>query len=300
MSKANWVTIGPVKLLKFPEPHPDFTPGWRRGDNGEMIATPEVYIDGNNVLDILAWAWRKNKDVLISGDTGTGKTSAVRYLCQMLNAPYRRFPCHEATDTSTLLGQLKIDGKRTYFQRGVVYDAVLNGHVLLLDEYNAAHPDVRLALNPLFNVDEGRLIVTENEGEIIPRHPNFRLFATGNPYSYAGVKEWNAAIMSRFDVVVHLDYLPEQAETDLLIQQVPGTQQTRAVSMVRAANTVRQARKDGQINFPMSFREIQNWAVAAKTFPVPLAAEMTVVSKCDEEDRDGVRELLKSRFADWR
>jgi MoxR-like ATPase len=286
--KVDWVQFGSVKLVKFNEPHPDFTPD------------SEVYLDPHKYLEVLAWAWRKNKDTLILGDTGTGKTSAVRYLCQETNQAYRRFPCNEATDTSTLLGQPRMDGKRTYFQTGIVYDAVLNGHVLLLDEYNASHPDVRLALNPLFNVDEGRLIVQENEGEIVDRHPNFRLFATGNPYSYAGVKDWNAAIMSRFDLVLEFDYLPEKAETDLLLQQVPGTPPARAQAMVQAANSVRAARKDGQIRFPMSYREIQNWATASKTFTVKQAAEITVVNKAEDEDRDGVRELLRARFADWR
>lgn len=289
MSKTHeWVEFGNVKLVKFPEPHPDFTP------------SGEVYIDPNKVLEKLAWAWRKNKDVLIEGDTGTGKTAAVRYLCQQVNAAYRRFPCHEATDTSTLIGQFKLDGGQTKFQRGIVYDAVLNGHVLLLDEYNAAHPDVRLALNPLFNIDEGRLIVQENEGEIVPRHPNFRLFATGNPYSYAGTKEWNQAIMSRFDVVIPLSYLPRDAEIDLLTKQAVGTPPGRAAAMVDAANDVRHARQDGQIRFPMSYREILNWATASKTFTVKQAAEMTVISKADMDDRDIVREALKARFQDWR
>jgi cobaltochelatase CobS len=288
MSKVEWVNIGSVKLVKFPEPHPDYTP------------KEDEYIDANGVLEVLAWAWRKNKDVLCIGDTGTGKTAAIRKLCAMTNAAYRRFPCHEATDTSTLLGQPKMDGKRTYFQRGIAYDATLNGHVLLLDEYNAAHPDVRLALNPLFNIDEGRLVIAENEGEIVERHPNFRLFATGNPYSYAGVKEWNAAIMSRFDLVLHFDYLPQEDEEELLAKQVTGTPPDRVRAMVKAANAVRTSRREQTISFPMSYREIQNWAIASKTFTVKQAAEYTVVNKCDEEDRDGVRELLKAQFADWR
>lgn len=286
--KAEWVKFGTVKLVRFPEPHADFTP------------SGEEYVDAHNVLEILAWAVRKNKDVLCVGDTGTGKTSAIRYLAQQTNAAYRRFPCHEATDTSTLLGTKLIDATGSYFQRGIVYDAVLNGHWLNLDEYNASHPDVRLALNSLFQIDEGRLIVQENEGEIIDRHPNFRLFATANPYSYAGVKEWNAAVMSRFDVVLHFDYLPKAEEVALLLSQVPGTPQARAESMVDAANSVREARKDDQIRFPMSYRELVNWANASKTFTVKQAAEYTVVNKAEIEDQDGVRELLRARFSDWR
>jgi cobaltochelatase CobS len=287
-----YAQFGQVRVLKQPEPDPIWTP---QGENYKVPPT-------SNLLEVLAWAVSSNLDVLLLGDTGTGKTSAVRYMAQELNERYRRFPMSDATDVTALIGQMLINEQGTFFQKGVVYDCMETGKWLLLDEINAALPEIRLRLNSIYAIDEGVLIVPENEGEVIPRHKHFRLFATANPYSYAGVKEMNQAIMSRFDVVLWIDYLPETTEHELLLETVR-VKPDVGMRMVKAANKVRQARKtDQEIRFPMSFREIRAWAMAAQRFGVAQAAEFTVVRKCDEPDQGPVRELLRSQFAqgEWR
>jgi cobaltochelatase CobS len=284
-------------------------PRWSKPQSDDWTPDEEDYLDPHGYMRIVAWAWEQNLDTLLIGPTGVGKTTLIRAMAAKLNRAYRRFPCHEATDAATLLGKDRLgkmneddEDNSMFFQTSTVYDAVLNGHILLLDEYNAAHPDVRIALNPLHIVDEGVLIVNENEGEIVPRHEDFRLVATGNPYNYAGVKEWNPAILSRFDVVIEMDYLPEQVEADLLRKRVPGAQYVD--EMVAAVNAVRAAHKDQRIRYPVSTRELVRWAEASlDAFSLSEAAKLTIVNKCDPQDRDTVHDdLLASKFApaDWK
>lgn len=284
--------FGSIILPRFEEPqHEDFVPEF------------EHYVDANGYGEELAWAWSENEDVLLLGPTGTGKTALVRHACHLTNSAYRRVACQEATDTAALIGKPWLwvdpdsDRQEMIFQRGTVYDSVLHGHKLLLDEANLMHPDVALALNPLYSVDEGVLIVMENEGEVVPRHEDFRMVATGNPHTYAGVKEWNAATLSRYGVVIWMDYLEPDVERKIVLDYVPGFDAALAESMVSAAKVVREAYSDETIRFAPSIRELKAWAKASIPFGVARAAELTVVNKCEEDDKDPVRELLSKTFS---
>src|SRR5438874_881346 len=81
---------------------------------------------------------------------------------------------------------------------------------------------------------------------------------TGVPTTYAGVKAWNPAVLSRFDLVIWMDYLPPDAERALLIKQTSVDDQL-ARAMVKAANCCRAAVKDSTLRFPFSYRELRNW-----------------------------------------
>jgi nitric oxide reductase NorQ protein len=285
----NTVRFGRVELARFDQPQaPDFLPA------------AEEYIDPHGYAEQLAFAWSKGWDVALLGPTGVGKTALVRHMCRELNRAYRRFPCEEATDTAALIGKpwLVVDekGKQSMqFMRGIAYDALLYDHTLVLDEWNLAHPDVQMALNPLFRVDEGQLIVVQNEGEIVERGEHFRLVATGNPGTYAGVKAWNPAALSRFDLVIWMEYLPFENEKHLLVSQ-SGIQDAIAAAMVKAAGLCREAVADNTLRFPFSYRELRNWADAAPTFGIAEGAEIAVVGKAEKDDQESVRELLKSSF----
>jgi MoxR-like ATPase len=282
------VEYGKITLPRFREPQ-----------DADFVPEPEDYIDPHNYRERVAYAWDQGLDVLLLGDTGVGKTALVRAMCADTNRAYRRFPCQEATDTSAMIGkpwlEVDDDGKQqTVFLRGMVYDAVLYGHTLLADEYSQAHPDVRIAFNPLHQVDEGVLIVPENEGEVVPRHKDFLFVATGNPYSYAGTKEWGAQILSRFDVVLWMEHLPEAEETELLSKHVP--ELADPAQFVRAINNVRATKKEEKVQFAPSYREIRNWAKASLIFGTAAAADLAVVNKADPEDQGPVRDLLKAPF----
>jgi hypothetical protein len=288
-TRAAKAKFGRIEIEKFAKPQ-----------NADFLPPDERYIDPLGYAEKLAFAWGQGWDVALLGPTGVGKTALVRHMCRQLNRAYRRFPCEEATDTAALIGKpwLVVDakGKQSMeFQRGIAYDAVMEDHVLCLDEWNLAHPDVQMSLNSLFRCDEGTLIVVQNEGEIIDRGEHFRMVATGNPTGYAGVKAWNPAALSRFDMVIWMTYLPEADETRLLVEQT-GLPDNIALPMVKAANLCREAVSDNTLRFPFSYRELRNWGSAMPMFGIAQGAEIAVVGKAEQDDQEAVRELLQSTF----
>ena len=72
-----------------------------------------------------------------------------------------------------------------------------NEHWVILDELNLAPGEVLEALNRL--LDENRELYVPEINEIVRPHPNFRLFATQNPYgAYGGRKPLSRAFRNRF------------------------------------------------------------------------------------------------------
>jgi MoxR-like ATPase len=286
------VKFGRVTAKKFADPqHEDFVP------------EAEPYNDANGYAEMVALAWEMGEDVLLTGPTGVGKTALIRHMCHVTNRAYRRLPCAEATDAAALIGKPWLttsdEGvQEMVFQRGMVYDAALYGWVMLLDEANLMHPDVSMVINPLFRVDEGMLIVQENEGEIVPRHEDFRLVATANSLDYAGTKEWNKAWLSRFGCVIEMDYLPRDVEVELLVQQT-GVKEAVANKAIDSIIAVREAHADGQrVRFPISFREARNWMNFALHVGLENAAQVTILSKCEPEDVEAVTTMIRAPFTD--
>ena len=308
-TNGSTVTIGAEKLER------DDVKDFEVAEHVDFVPADETYIDEHGVLEELAWAWNQTNhktgkpfDVLLTGPTGVGKTAAPRKLCALINRPYRRIACQEATDSAALIGKPWLwvpegsDQQEMVFQRGPVYDGTMYGHAIVLDEWNHAAPDVQTSINPLFNVDEGALIVMDNEGEIVPRHDRTVIAATANPSTYAGTKEWNAAVLSRFDWVIEVDYLSHSVEVDLLVDKT-GIDKSLATQMVAGANAVRAAERDQTIRFAPSVRELMRWAEGAQRWGVRRAAERALLGKVTDkrDDAPAVRDLLKASFnpAEW-
>lgn len=65
------------------------------------------------------------------------------------------------------------------FRYGILPAAMKEGHILVLEELDAAEPAILFTLQGVME-DDGVLTLTENGGEIIEAHPRFRIVATAN------------------------------------------------------------------------------------------------------------------------
>lgn len=160
-----------------------------------------------------------NLPLLLISETGAGKTSLVRWLAKQTNNAYRRVNLNGNTTVDEFKGKLIPDeetGKWKWVD-GVLIEAMRKGHWLLLDEINAAQPEILFTLNSLLD-DDRYVVIEEKDGEVVHPHPNFRLFASMNPTGrYTGTKELNIALKSRFAVV-----------------QFPETDKNKQVSIMRS------------------------------------------------------------------
>lgn len=103
---------------------------------------------------------------------------------------------------------------QTVWKDGPVPRAVRYGWMLVLNEINAAPPEVLLALHSLLERDGGLYLRETNEH--IDRHEQFLMMTTMNPPNegYHGVNQLNNAFKSRLQTFA-VDYLPKEKEIQL-------------------------------------------------------------------------------------
>ncbi len=268
------------------------------GNESPFIPKPQYYIPARGYLEKISFAVATNLPVLLIGETGVGKTLAVRYLAYRTNNGFRRVNLNGATTVDEFVGKLLINEEGTYWVNGVLVQAMLAGDWLLLDEINACLPEIAFCLHSLLD-DDRMIVLMEYDGSIIRPHPNFRLFASMNPSEegrYGGTKTLNEALLDRFPVVVRMDYLPEEEEIQAVMEQSGNRDVETVTRMVRAANDVRAAIHAEKIYCSFSTRRVIDWARMACTFGPLEAARYVVLNKINRYDAQVVEDIIDNYF----
>lgn len=255
-----------------------------------------AYHDHDGLMAFLALGARENLPVLIIGETGTGKTTAVRTLAEKTKMPYRRVNLNGGTTADELVGRILLNKEGTFWADGILTEAMRKGFWIVLDEINAAGADVLFALHSLLD-DDRMLVLAENDGEIVRPHDDFRLFATMNPSGdYAGTREVSKALMSRFPLVLTASYPKEKEEVDIIVERTSLDRDT-AQALVKIANDCRAAYKDGKMDFPFSTRDLLHvgkiaGAIGGKKADTRKALRASVISKCSREDAMALADII--------
>jgi midasin (ATPase involved in ribosome maturation) len=249
---------------------------------------------GTNIADILE-AIKTGYPILLSGETGTGKTSLVRYLAKLTNHGFRRVNHSGGTTTDDIVGKILVNSNGTYWVDGVLIDAMRNGDWYLADEINASSADILFIYHSLLD-DDGYIVLSEKDGEIVKPHPEFRFFATINPSTdYHGTKEMNKALLSRF-IVFDIDYPSPIIEAKIIAERT-GIDIEEAKKMVKFASEVRLIKKDDKISYVLSTRDLIMWGKFYGIFKKFIkSAEISILNKINQCERESVKDLILLHF----
>lgn len=242
----------------------------------------------------LTAAIKNRVPALCIGETGTGKTSVVKHVSQKLGRSLVRVNLDGGVTPDEIIGRYQAkaeDGVTvTYFQEGVVPRAMRSGSVLLLDELNAALPDTLFCLHSLLE-DKPTLFIPETQEEIIPAE-GFAVVATMNPsHEYAGTKGLNAALYSRFGMVLRFDALRGDALQRAILTHVPALKGSASINRICGIIEVAdRLRKKEQINTRLTLREGIAAAkmIAAGDLTEEEAVEGALHSKLEHHEKQAV------------
>lgn len=269
------------------------------GNTSPFIPDEQTYLTPpQGYLEKLAYGVAHNLPVLLIGETGVGKTLAVRYLAWKTNNGLRRVNLNGATTIDEFLGKLQINQQGTYWVDGVLVDAMQSGDWILLDEINATLPEIAFCLHSLLD-DDRMVVLTEHDGRILRPHPDFRLFASMNPSEegrYGGTKMLNEALLDRFPVVIRMDYLPQEEEIEAVMAQSGNNDRELVARLVSVASDVREAIHNEKVFGSFSTRRVIDWARMAMTFDVQESARYTVLSKLSAYDAEAVEDIIGIYF----
>jgi cobaltochelatase CobS len=264
--------------------------------------------DRDTTLAILA-GFAFNRRVMIQGYHGTGKSTHIEQVAARLNWPCIRINLDSHISRIDLIGKDAIvlrDGLQvTEYREGLLPWALQHACAVVFDEYDAGRPDVMFVIQRVLEV-EGKLTLLD-QNRVIRPHPAFRLFATANTVGlgdttglYHGTQQINQGQMDRWNIVATLNYLPHDAEVEIVMAKLRLTEpgQREVVSaMVRLADLTRRGFMAGDISTVMSPRTVITWAENRHIFnDIGFAFRVTFLNKCDELERPIVAEYYQRCF----
>jgi cobaltochelatase CobS len=256
-----------------------------------------VFEDNKKIVEQVAIAVSYKAPILLIGETGTGKTSLVRHLAFSTGNAFVRVNHNGGTTIEDIVGRWVINSKnQTEWIDGILIESMKKGYWFLADEINAAGAEINFVYHSLLD-DDGRVILAEKGNEVVIPHPNFRFFGAMNPPTeYAGTKELNKALMSRF-MVCRVDFPPPKVEQQILVSRT-GITEAVAERMVRFAGEVRTMHGKEEVHFVLSTRDLLMWATMFKVYKKYLtSAEMTVLNKIGQDDVDAIKDMMALHFS---
>ena len=161
------------------------------------VVKPPVPFYGKEILEMAIAALLQGENVLLSGSKATGKNILAENLAWIFGRPSYNISFNVNTDSSSLIGTDTFVDNEVRLRRGPVYQCAENGGFGVFDEINMAKND---AVSVLHATLDYRRIIDVPGYDKIELHPAARFIGTMN-YGYAGTRELNEALVSRFLVI---------------------------------------------------------------------------------------------------
>lgn len=191
--------IGPVTIT------------WKVGDKVFAKVDGATHKALGQIMDLVKCGF---KNIMLVGPAGSGKTTVCAQLAKALQKEFWFTSCTEGSSESVLVGRAipnLTDGSTKYESTGFVklYE---EGGVILLDEADAANPNVMLVINSA--TANGHLSVPARvEKSMATRHEDTVIilacntFGTGANRQYVGRNQMDAAFLDRFcGSTLEIDY----------------------------------------------------------------------------------------------
>ena len=161
------------------------------------VPIPRFHYFGKEVWNMAIAAILEGEHILISGPKATGKNVLADNLAYAFNRPSWTVSFNVNTDSSTLIGTDTFIDNRVDLRKGAVYECAVNGGFGIFDEINMAKNDAVAVLHSA--LDHRRIIDVPGYDKIYLGEAT-RFIGTMN-YGYAGTRELNEALVSRFMVI---------------------------------------------------------------------------------------------------
>ena len=173
----------------------------------DRIPEPQYYYYGKETWEMALAVLLAGRNLLLAGPKATGKNVLCENLAAAFGQPVWNVSFHINMDASYLIGTDTFDGTRVTFRPGPIYLCADRGGFGVLDEINMAKNE---SLAVLHSALDFRRAIDVPGYDLIRVKPQTRFIGTMN-YGYAGTRELNEALSSRFAILS----VPEISETDL-------------------------------------------------------------------------------------
>lgn len=171
------------------------------------VAVPSMPFYGREILEMAIAGILKGENLLLAGPKATGKNVLAENLAFIFGRPIYNVSFHVNTNSGDLIGTDTFVDNEVRLRKGSIYQCAEYGGFGVLDEINMAKND---AVSVLHATLDYRRSIDVPGYDKIELHPVARFIGTMN-YGYAGTRELNEALVSRFLVID----MPPQTEESL-------------------------------------------------------------------------------------
>lgn len=299
------VDAGDRSMFDFDLPH-----GVWDHDHPYVPDVDTAYVFDPETLIPVLLAVVSNRIPWLRGHTGTGKTTLAEQVYARLKLPVFRLNLDSDITRGELVGREVIrtdsDGKTvTEFVDGIIPMAMQQPCLLLLDEVDAARPDMGFVLQRLL---EGKgFMLLEDGGRTVVPHQHFRMIATANTNGrgdetglYSGTRALGTAFVNRFKPYIEVDYMTEDEEVELLHDKNPALDKDDCKTIARYATEHRTAFKQSDVTLACSPRDTLAFAASAVDYKrcfgsgsgwMMLALKHSILNAADSDDKQALEGL---------
>ena len=221
---------------------------------------------------------REIMNLLMIGDTGSGKTKSIRAWCGKRGYNYGRANLDGSVTFEDLVGTWVRSGNDWYWVDGLIPMFMREGGVLVIDEINSAPPEILFILNQVLDSDR-QIILRNKDNEMIKAHPDFVIVACMNP-NYYGTRPLNKALKDRFNPILTVGY------DDNVEKKIIGDD-----GILEFAKHVRHMFTLREIGSSISTRTLIQFQENIDVFGYKFSKE-TLLNKFDDKDRSAIWEAL--------
>ena len=274
----------------------DFRARYPLEDNSHYrVPRPSFRYYGTEIWEKALIALLSGENLLLVGPKATGKNVLAENLAAVFGRPEWDVSFYLNTDAASLIGTDTFRGGEVTLRHGPIYQCAEMGGFGVLDEINMAKNESLAVLHATLDF---RRIIDVPGYDRITLSPATRFIATMN-YGYAGTRELNEALMSRF-MVINMPLISQENLKKLLAAQYPDLKEEYAEQFCALFGDIRSKCESGEIS--TKALDLRGLIAAVKLIRNGLssaqALEMGIVNKStDDFERQIVSDVVAVRVA---
>ena len=263
-------------------------------DLEDRVPVPQYKYDGKEVWEEAITAILAGENILLDGPKATGKNVLAQGLSNVFHRPEWDISFYINTDSASLIGTDTFENGKVTLRKGPIYRVAEAGGFGVLDEINMAKNESLAVLHA--TLDFRRFIDVPGYDKIKLKEST-RFIGTMN-YGYAGTREVNEALASRF-VVIHMPVITKEGLKKLIRDKFPNLKEEYTEQFADLFMEIRKKCESGEISTKaLDLRGLlASIHMMDRGLDPVRAIELGMVNKCfDDYERQLVDDMVSVRL----
>ncbi|MDO5413025.1 MAG: MoxR family ATPase [bacterium] len=259
------------------------------------VSQPKYRYYGTDIWNKALTALLAGENILLVGPKATGKNVLAENLSAVFRRPEWNVSFYLNTDAASLIGADTFKDGKVSFRQGPIYKCAARGGFGILDEINMAKNESLAVLHATLDF---RRIIDVPGYDRIELSPCTRFIATMN-YGYAGTRELNEALASRF-MVINMPIIAEENLVKLLRSQFPALKNDFAWQLAGLFEDIRKKCDSSEISTKaLDLRGLMSAvSLVQNGLSMGQALELGIINKSfDDFERQLVADIIAAKIS---